>query len=659
MSRKLAISTALLTLIMSGNLARAGVLEIPQGPSDETVAGFSDLHPDEGVLVLQEWTGMDVRYQANDGGLSGRWVEVKEYLVQDRGDLEDVSFLTTYQSPAQRLEKFQVEIIRDGRTTKFKRKDLVWQEYTARTDGVVTLDGTNSWAMVPGVMVGDRLRTLEEYELKGLSGLPPLELGSKKWPYLVSEMELVLPEGYTMSWGGVSGGRGREHLVLSTDSFRGKQIIRWRLAAEQDGSLAQCKEEYPNFRVVSHIMHAGRFHKEDISIGENWSSVGEALLDRIDDVFEADEEISRLAAGLTEGVDDKLEKIDLIYSEVQQRCRYLGLFEGAGGIIPVPAAEVLESGFGDCKGLATLLISLLRESGFTAHPVLVRTSSAGGLDPEIPNLAQFNHFIAWVDTGDGGIFLDGTVEFCPAGLVPAADAQSEVLLLERGAIRMTDIPMESWFSGSSDRRMSGKICSDGRLELDCEYRVSGNLGVAWRDYLAGKDGRERLERLKVELLPEGLSLDAGEPLIEGMGEWRDPLILKLSVASRKPLPGTGAGFFLPRQLGGTILQFNPNLNCETPVDLRRRPARRESWSIELPDSLRLAGPDSLSVNEQGMEWESRVWQEESTLRLERSLRFTEEFMDPEDAEKLEELVAEAARRDLGYFELIRREGKPR
>ena len=70
-----------------------------------------------------------------------------------------------------------------------------------------------------------------------------------------------------------------------------------------------------------------------------------------------------------------------------------------GGIIPLPAGEVFDNGFGDCKGLGTLLISMLRAADIESHPVLVRTRSAGPLDTSAPNMTQFNHFIVWADDG--------------------------------------------------------------------------------------------------------------------------------------------------------------------------------------------------------------------------------------------------------------------
>ena len=147
---------------------------------------------------------------------------------------------------------------------------------------------------------------------------------------------------------------------------------------------------------------------------------------------------------------------------------------------------------------------------------------------------------------------------------------------------------------------------------------------------------------------------AGKPQLEGLNYWRDPLVLKMSATSRIPLPGDSNGFFLPRQLAGTVLRFNPGLTCGIPVDLRLGAERRESWSIELSDEMVLVRSDTLVVTGRGLEWSSRVWQDGATLRLERELRYIDEFVTTEEAEDIREKVREAIEQDTGYFELRRR-----
>jgi len=361
----------------------------------------------------------------------------------------------------------------------------------------------------------------------------------------------------------------------------------------------------------------------------------------------------RQAGEITAGLTDQLEKIDRIYASVQQRCHYLGLYEGAGGLIPVPAAEVFELGFGDCKGLATLLISLLRVAGIAAHPVLVCTPAAGQLAPDIPNLAQFNHFIAWADTGGGGIFLDGTVDFCPAGFVPAVDAASPVLLLRPGAIGLVEIPGAAWDAGDDQQVVEGRLEADGLLHLSLARSMSGNLGLRWRNGLASLDRRRKREVVREALLPGGLAVRGEEPEVLGMDEWRRPLTMQMTATSSRPLPADDHAIYLPRNLIPEKWAFDSDVDCDGQLDLRRRPRRFCTWSIELPAGFVLAAPDSTSLAKDGLQLALRIWQEGRLLKLERVFRFTQDFAEAEQVAAMRQALADAARGEAGHIELRR------
>jgi len=627
--------------------------EAPPPPDEARVAGFLQRHGGDGVVVIQSWQVLDAELDGKDGGLGGSLVGVTDYCVRDRDDLESAASIVTYEDPHVELKDVEVEVIRGGKVTRHRRKDLKWRKLTRRSDGVVTLDGTIAMAMVPGLRVGDRVRIVEEYRLKGTFGLPAMSLGDRTTPYLETGLEIRLPDDYRLVWDGTGVAGGEERLTYAETRRGGRTVHRWELGADADGSLPKCRDDHPAFRVVPHIAETGRGNRKPlVAAGSTWSEVGLAYLDLIEGVFEPDDRLRSLTASLVAGVSDPLERIDRIYADVQERCRYLGLYEGTGGMVPVPAAEVLEAGFGDCKGLGTLLIAMLRQAGFDAHPVLVRLGEPGSLDPDIPNMVQFNHYIAWVDTGDGGLFLDGTVEHCPAGLVPVEDAGSPVLLLLPDGVQMVEIPAAAWDPGESLLTIAGRIEPDGRLHLQYSNRVTGNLGRRWRSYLDGRE-RGRAEAVRGILMPRGLAFRGGDPELSGMGDRRDFLEIRLAADLEGPLPGDARTLFLPRQLAGSPPEFDPDLVCGRSVDLRRRADRRESWSIAMPEGLALAHPDSLALDEGGVRWTSRVWQEGTTLRLERSVAFGERSLSPEEAETLAERLHTVLRSDTGYLELLR------
>ena len=70
---------------------------------------------------------------------------------------------------------------------------------------------------------------------------------------------------------------------------------------------------------------------------------------------------------ITAGCTDELEKIHRTYAYVQQNIRYIAFENGLAGHRPDRPAEVLRKRYGDCKGMALLLRTLLKAQGFDAH----------------------------------------------------------------------------------------------------------------------------------------------------------------------------------------------------------------------------------------------------------------------------------------------------
>ena len=623
----------------------------PALPEDAIMDRFFGNHPDAGLVTVQRWSCLEVSYREQDGGLSGKLIEIIETGVLDRTDIEEASTVYADDSPRFRLKKVEVLVMRNGDVRRFRRKDLRWMEMTSRSDGVVTLDGTFAYALIPGIRVGDRVRIRREFGVNGIYGLLPQRLGSSRRPYLQTGFEVRLPVGYTLTWGTQGSAASQERLIHTEQLIGGRIVHSWLLSADEDGTLPTCRDRFPRITVTPHVQHAGKYHRDDISCGLDWQQTGNAYLQSIEALFEPSEEMIEHVNEITAGVVDPVEKIDRIYASVQQRCHYLGLFEGAGGIIPVPAKEVFDLGFGDCKGLGTLLISLLRTADIPSYPVLVLTPSAGRLNPGIPSMAQFNHFIVWADDGGGGIFLDGTVDFCPAGLVPTGDAASPVLLLRPDAVELVEIPNTAWDPGESRLKIDGHLDASGLLHLNFSYSVSGNLGVRWRSRLASLGRQEGHKVILKTLIPEGLALQSGEPEVLGMEEWQGLLTMQVTAASNRSLPGNDSGVFLPKTLSPLGWRFDPDVGCEAPLDLRRRLRRFQSWCIELPSGMVLATPDSMTIKAEGLQLKQRVRQEGRMLKLDRDLRFIQDFASGAQVDIMRQAIDEAARLQTGYFEL--------
>ena len=126
--------------------------------------------------------------------------------------------------------------------------------------------------------------------------------------------------------------------------------------------------------------------------------------------YEVQEVVAELLAGKPDITD--MAKIELIYNYITENIRYSSVSFRQSGLIPQKARDVLVQRIGDCKDVATLCISMLKEAGIPAHYVLVNTFKEG-LNKDILPAIEFNHAIAGVETDQGLIYMDLTAQNYP------------------------------------------------------------------------------------------------------------------------------------------------------------------------------------------------------------------------------------------------------
>lgn len=186
------------------------------------------------------------------------------------------------------------------------------------------------------------------------------------------------------------------------------------------------------------------------------------------------------------------------------------------GWIPSPADEVARRRYGDCKDLATLVISEARAAGLQAYPVLARVFEGWVEEAEPPGMFAFNHVIAAVrlpgtlglpgevEVRQGRFLLvDPTARFTPFGRLTDAHAGRRLLVCtENGGIWIT-VPESATQSPWTRLRLEGKIVKPWTFEGTLEVSEEGALeGVRAAEVEGGVDA------LRKACLRFGLPADA-------------------------------------------------------------------------------------------------------------------------------------------------------
>lgn len=125
-----------------------------------------------------------------------------------------------------------------------------------------------------------------------------------------------------------------------------------------------------------------------------------------------------------------MDKIKTLYAWVQDHIRYIAFEDGIAGFRPDDAQEVLRKKYGDCKGMANLVKTMLKTVGFDARLAWIGTSHIA-YDYSTPSLAVDNHMICALFFEGQTYYLDPTVKYMPLGEYPHT-IQGRQTLIEDG-----------------------------------------------------------------------------------------------------------------------------------------------------------------------------------------------------------------------------------
>jgi hypothetical protein len=169
-----------------------------------------------------------------------------------------------------------------------------------------------------------------------------------------------------------------------------------------------------------------------------------------------------------------LDKIKNTYAWVQNNIRYVAFEAGISSHKPDTPAEVIRKRYGDCKGLALLLKTLLVAQGIDARLVYLGTKDIGCHISEVPSLASMNHVICAVFIDGRTYYLDATNNYIPVSHIPD-DIQGVEALLENGAsYKMVTLPTQPFESSCDSLHVSLSIVDD-TLQGSAERWVKGDM----------------------------------------------------------------------------------------------------------------------------------------------------------------------------------------
>lgn len=127
-------------------------------------------------------------------------------------------------------------------------------------------------------------------------------------------------------------------------------------------------------------------------------------------------------------------KVDTIFNYIRDHYTWNGYYHD---VTTDGIENLISSKIGNTAEINLLLVNLLRRSGLTANPVLMRNRYSGSLNMNYPTRSDLNYVIAQVQLDNKVMYLDATDKNISAGQLPnRAINQDGVLVTEEGGVQL-------------------------------------------------------------------------------------------------------------------------------------------------------------------------------------------------------------------------------
>ena len=251
------------------------------------------------------------------------------------------------------------------------------------------------------------------------------------------------------------------------------------------------------------------------------------------------------------------EKAERLYGYMQESTRYVSIQLGIGGWQTLPAGDVCENRYGDCKALTNFMYAMLKAVGIKSYPALVKAGTrVPRIRADFPS-NQFNHVILAIPTAADTTWLECTSQTLPFGHLGTFTEDRNVLLITPEGGKLVRTPKTRPADNRQIRSATVKLHPTGDATASINTRYTGNQQDRVHSALLQTSAKDRETWLRETLDVPSFKLTATD---------------FSSVDARGPKTTLPISLELPRYAtrSGTRLFFQPNL--------------LERWS-HIPDAL--------------------------------------------------------------------------
>ncbi|MFA5276096.1 MAG: DUF3857 domain-containing protein [Candidatus Omnitrophota bacterium] len=317
-----------------------------------------------------------------------------------------------------------------------------------------------------------------------------------------------------------------------------------------------------------------------ISTFNSWQDVYKWWWQLAQEKISADGAIKTEVKRLTEGKLNDKDKARAIYNFCAQHIRYVAVEYGQAGYEPHAAADIFRNRYGDCKDQAVLLVTMLREAGLSAYPVLIPTKEDYDLDADFPSML-FNHSIAALFLGDEVIFMDTTAETCSFEDLPVADQARHVLVFQDKGFQIKATPLFPAGHNLIKQDVKIKVNSDLSISAEKTNYTYGVYDQAQRYWLLYTQPELIKETLQERIQDVSIGAKLGKYKIKNLEDLNVPIVLSYSFSGPEYFTSAGDLKLLP-QLSGIDTSLVASDKRKYAIDFGLLDRKEYVFEIDIP-----------------------------------------------------------------------------
>ncbi|WP_438962155.1 transglutaminase-like domain-containing protein [Nonlabens sp.] len=392
-------------------------------PTSQEVAiaqSLKEKYEEEDVVIADK--SVEINFSRNN---KTQKVEVREEITttfMSIASRADIGYSTGYDNESS-VEKLE---LRDKRN---KKMDWYVQDEAYSTESIFHNDYRIKYAPLTFPLQGYKRKVTEIKEYKDVKYFTT-DYFVEPYRVMKGKMTITIPEWLEIDL--------KEYHFNTNDIKRSsKKVGSDEVVTFKITNLEPMKREYRmpgNSYIYPHVLYLPKSFKNnkgsEVTLFKETQDLYNWYATLVKGVNIDTQDIAIKVKELITGLNTDDEKIKAIYYWVQDRIKYIAFEDGIAGFQPDSPQNVFNKKYGDCKGMAILLKTMLVEAGYDARLVWIGTDHIS-YDYSTPSLSVDNHMITAVMIDGKPIFIDGTEKFNSFGTF-ATRIQGKQALIENG-----------------------------------------------------------------------------------------------------------------------------------------------------------------------------------------------------------------------------------